>query len=72
VKIPVKTFPIKKRINTELFIDGEMGFYIQKRVAKRQENNTVGVKIGNTSFRLLSFCLLSFCLRHFFTIFLIL
>jgi len=23
VKIPVETFPIKKRINTELFIDGE-------------------------------------------------
>jgi len=23
-KIPVKTFPIKKRINTELFIDGEV------------------------------------------------
>jgi len=24
------TFPIKKRINTELFIDGKMGLYIQK------------------------------------------
>jgi len=23
-------FPIKKRINTELFIDGNMGLYIQK------------------------------------------
>jgi len=29
-KIPVKTFPIKKRINTELFIDGKEGLYIQK------------------------------------------
>jgi len=29
-KIPVKTFPIKKRINTELFIDGEVKLYIQK------------------------------------------
>jgi len=28
--IPVKTFPIKKRINTELFIDGEVKLYIQK------------------------------------------
>jgi len=24
------TFPIKKRINTELFIDGKQGHYIQK------------------------------------------
>jgi len=29
-KIPVKTFPIKKRINTELFIHGEEKLYIQK------------------------------------------
>jgi len=29
-KIPVMTFPIKKRINTELFIDGEVKLYIQK------------------------------------------
>jgi len=29
-KIPVKTFPIKKRINTELFIDGKIGLYIAK------------------------------------------
>jgi len=29
-KIPVKTFPIKKRINTELFIEGEVMLYIQK------------------------------------------
>jgi len=26
----VKTFAIKKRINTELFIDGKKGLYIQK------------------------------------------
>jgi len=26
----VKTFPIKKRINTELFIDGKKGLYIEK------------------------------------------
>jgi len=25
------TFPIKKRINTELFIDGKQGLYIQNR-----------------------------------------
>jgi len=29
-KIPVKTFPIKKRINTELFIDRKWGLYVQK------------------------------------------
>jgi len=29
-KIPVKTFPIKKRIDTELFIEGEEMLYIQK------------------------------------------
>jgi len=29
-KIPVKTFPIKIRINTELFIHGEGKLYIQK------------------------------------------
>jgi len=29
-KIPVKTFPIKKRINTDLFIDRNIGLYIQK------------------------------------------
>jgi len=29
-KIPMKTFPIKKIINTELFIDGEVKLYIQK------------------------------------------
>jgi len=29
-KIPVKTFPIKKRINTELFIHGEEKLYINK------------------------------------------
>jgi len=29
-KIPVKTFRIKKRINTELFIHGEVKLYIQK------------------------------------------
>jgi len=28
-KIPVKTFPIKKRINAELFIHGEGKLYIQ-------------------------------------------
>jgi len=29
-KIPVKTFPIKKIINTESFIDWEVKLYIQK------------------------------------------
>jgi len=29
-RIPVMTFPIKKRINTELFIDKKQGVYIQK------------------------------------------
>jgi len=29
-KIPVETFPIKKRINTEPFIDGEVKIYLQK------------------------------------------
>jgi len=29
-KIPVETFPIKKRINTELFIHGKEKLYIQK------------------------------------------
>jgi len=29
-KLSVKTFPIKKRINTELFIEGEEMLYIQK------------------------------------------
>jgi len=29
-KIPVMTFPIKKRINTELLIDRNQGLYIQK------------------------------------------
>jgi len=29
-EIPVKTFPIKKRINTDLFIHGEGKLYIQK------------------------------------------
>jgi len=28
--IPVKTFPIKKIINTELLIDEKQGLYIQK------------------------------------------
>jgi len=27
----VKIFPIKKRINTELFIDGKQGLYKQKK-----------------------------------------
>jgi len=26
---PEKTFPIKKRLNTELFIGGKQGLYIQ-------------------------------------------
>jgi len=30
LKIPVKTFPIKTRFNTELFIHGEEKLYIQK------------------------------------------
>jgi len=29
-KNPVMAFPIKKRINTELFIERKQGFYIQK------------------------------------------
>jgi len=29
-KIPVKTFPIKQRINTELFIDKKWGLFVQK------------------------------------------
>jgi len=29
-KIPVMTFPIKKRINTELFIDRKQELHIQK------------------------------------------
>jgi len=29
-KIPVMTFPAKKRINTELFIDWEVKLYIHK------------------------------------------
>jgi len=31
---PVVTFPIKKRINTELFIDGKHELYIHKRRIK--------------------------------------
>jgi len=30
VNIPVMTFPIKKRINTKLFIEGKEGLYMQK------------------------------------------
>jgi len=29
-RISSMTFPIKKRINTELFIDGKQGLYIQR------------------------------------------
>jgi len=32
---PMETFPIKKRINTELFIDGKQGLYIQKARIKK-------------------------------------
>jgi len=39
-KIPVKTFPIKKRINSELLIDGKEGLYIQKgEKGSDHENN---------------------------------
>jgi len=34
-KITVKTFPIKKRINTELFIDMKWRLYIQKKRRNR-------------------------------------
>jgi len=30
-KIPVKTFPVKKRINTELFTDGKEGFIYKSK-----------------------------------------
>jgi len=29
-KIPVKTFPIRKRVYTEMYMDGKKGLYIQK------------------------------------------
>jgi len=32
--IPVMTFPIKKTIKTELFIDGKEGLYIQNDIKK--------------------------------------
>jgi len=35
VEIPVMTFPIKKRINTGLFIDGKLGLYMQKERIKK-------------------------------------
>jgi len=31
---PIVTFPIKKRINTELFIDGKHELYVNKRQIK--------------------------------------
>jgi len=36
-KIPVKTFPIKKIINTELFINGKEGLYIQKEGSDQED-----------------------------------
>jgi len=34
----VKTFPIKKRMNTELFIDRKWGLYIQNKGGMVKEN----------------------------------
>jgi len=34
--IPVMTFSIKKRISTELFLDGNKGLYIYKRDIKKR------------------------------------
>jgi len=41
---PVMTFPIKKRINTELFIDKRASLYIQKRGARKIRTNEKGGK----------------------------
>jgi len=35
----VKTFPLKKRINTELFIDWKQGLYIQKGEKETDQGN---------------------------------
>jgi len=34
---PIMTFPIKKRINSELFIDGKYELYIQKGQIKNSQ-----------------------------------
>jgi len=48
---PMISFPIKKRINTELFIDVRAQLYIQKCgqnfLAEFEEGKNVGVKTNN-------------------------
>jgi len=53
-KISLKTFPVKKRINTELFIDGKQKLYIQKwrrdRIEKISDLSEGGrILVGNKS-----------------------
>jgi len=36
---PMMTFPIKKRINTDLFIDGKHELYIHKRLIKNSRSD---------------------------------
>jgi len=43
---PVMTFPIKKTINTELFIHGRAELYIQKNGASQLSGKFESVKVG--------------------------
>jgi len=46
-KIPVVTFPIKKRINTEQFIDRIKGIYIQEVNKETDQENILIRKTGS-------------------------
>jgi len=43
----VLTFPVKKRINSELFIDGNKGLYIQKGDEETDQENILKRKNGS-------------------------